>query len=545
MQAQPEPTEKPKEAKSKEEKMTSFMFTFYQEISMDSLEPKRLMQLFSISPEEYTLNLPLIMMYIKKQPRCTYKYELMNSFIEICKLDIRLVIRVILLHTVDKLCLCDCKDFQRYASDKKLLKQKEDDDDMIEFNEMNEEKTERCGIIELLNNEIYDRIYTQLMNVIDWLNCVSAIPNCQGYEVHLKPVSFYSNGTDMKQPETFDKDKELKKECYIQWELDSDPFFGQYQILSLKVTKRFTSSTCQPIELTMKTMNGNKRMLYKQNDVLSIDMAAELSFHIFNMIWKKFTFKGFQHKVDDKITFGKAETYRVIPFQNGGIIEEIGCERKKCLCQEHKDVKCCIDGRTYELCSRYNCNECKTCQNILQLRYWNKQEIVNLIETLSGGFIAGFILGLRDRHLENMLFHLCDHSFTQIDFGFILNKKPVFDSNRMSIPETIRSELNNISLDVDGENITGWNYFISLSASSYLQLRRNVGLLSRLITLLFSFDKDITDEAVNECLSHSFYLESSEAASIDILINHLQVFSIRKMIKDSQHEFLRFIRSFK
>ena len=53
-----------------------------------------------------------------------------------------------------------------------------------------------------------------------------------------------------------------------------------------------------------------------------------------------------------------------------------------------------------------------------------------------GAFIAGFVLGLADRHQDNMLLVGPDQDlFAHIDFGYVAGARPWFDANLLPIPE--------------------------------------------------------------------------------------------------------------
>jgi hypothetical protein len=63
-----------------------------------------------------------------------------------------------------------------------------------------------------------------------------------------------------------------------------------------------------------------------------------------------------------------------------------------------------------------------------------------LHDSAVGAFTAGFVLGLADRHQDNML--LCGPNrelFAHIDFGYVAGMRPWFDANLLPIPERFKN----------------------------------------------------------------------------------------------------------
>ncbi|KAL7716509.1 PI3K/PI4K catalytic domain-containing protein [Entamoeba marina] len=514
------------------------LFSFLQHIAMDSLDPSELRWLKNTNEKCFIQYLPLIMSYIKTQGRSQYKYDLYKEFISLCAESSTILIRVMLLHKAQNICLCKTHDFKLYSKSKQRM-----------FS---------CGIVNDVVQKLdaVERITIlsqQLEDILSWIDSNYTATTTNRNIVHFvtsQPNDFVSetnSSTDFtstpinspnvnKQSAMMESNKHL-----LYWDHPVDPFFFKGSLLSLEITKKY-HTTSAPIEICMNTIYQNTqnatRFLYKKGDDLRIDVSAEISFEIFNVIWREFVFKSSPHSLDNNPTLPCAQTYTVIPLQNGGLIEVIGNNDNTILCSEH-ELSSVVDGRTYELSSN---NNCESCANALHFSHWTTTEIGSLISTLSGGFVGGFVLGLRDRHLENMLFDITSHIFVHIDFGYILNRKPRFDANRFAVPATIRRELMSTTIVVDDQSMNAWDVLISLATTGYLTLRRNVGMITKIVTMLFLFDEQFSADAVNQCLMKSFVLAESESSAANALIGHLQVFSIQKMIKDTQHEILRWIR---
>jgi len=147
------------------------------------------------------------------------------------------------------------------------------------------------------------------------------------------------------------------------------------------------------------------------------------------------------------------------------------------------------------------------------------------IITAAGAFIGSYVLGIRDRHKDNMLI-ADDGSFFHIDFGYMFNKKTWFDANRFAIPEEIRFHFKEQFGD-----------FVLLIKEGYRMLRRNSSLISHFAMRVFS--PAFNSEEIISCLSHCFYDTWLEEAAIS-RVYELALrgdTSPKKKLKDMVHNF--------
>jgi len=89
-----------------------------------------------------------------------------------------------------------------------------------------------------------------------------------------------------------------------------------------------------------------------------------------------------------------------------------------------------------------------------------------LHDSAVGAFTAGFVLGLADRHQDNMLLCGPDRQlFAHIDFGYVAGARPWFDANLLPIPERFK---------VCCEKAGKWNAFVNDMGFAFaiLQQRR-------------------------------------------------------------------------
>src|SRR4051794_37097134 len=85
------------------------------------------------------------------------------------------------------------------------------------------------------------------------------------------------------------------------------------------------------------------------------------------------------------------------------------------------------------------------------------------ILSMAGSYIGCWILGIRDRHQDNMMIkddkmwafktkYTYIYRFFHIDFGFILNEQPGFDAPIFSIPRGVKRHL----------SPNEWNFFLKV-----------------------------------------------------------------------------------
>jgi len=158
---------------------------------------------------------------------------------------------------------------------------------------------------------------------------------------------------------------------------------------------------------------------------------------------------------------------------------------------------------------------------------FSREEISRLICTAAGGFVGSFVLGIRDRHRDNMMIKE-DGTFFHIDFAYVFNKETWFDANRFAIPTEIKQILQD-----------KWIRFLSLCGYAYVILRRNSGLITHFCTKLFA--GNFPEPVVRECLVSAFQLHLSEdeaRENIKAMVASGEA-SNKKKIKDLWHKFTK------
>ena len=104
----------------------------------------------------------------------------------------------------------------------------------------------------------------------------------------------------------------------------------------------------------------------------------------------------------------------------------------------------------------------------------------NYIDTLAGYSTATYLLGIGDRHLENMMITQ-DGKLFHIDFGFIFGKEPNSFKQRMSTKIRISQKLVDPLGGIGGKN---YKIFETKFVQSFLILRNKIAYIMNLMFLM-------------------------------------------------------------
>lgn len=90
--------------------------------------------------------------------------------------------------------------------------------------------------------------------------------------------------------------------------------------------------------------------------------------------------------------------------------------------------------------------------------------ITRLITTSAGAFIASYVLGVRDRHFDNVLVSSLDGSLFHIDFGHVLGDECTVDTASLAVTGDLQRRMQTHKSE-------SWDTFVSLAVSAYKILR--------------------------------------------------------------------------
>eukprot|EP01083_Nonionella_stella_P059726 156314_1 len=84
----------------------------------------------------------------------------------------------------------------------------------------------------------------------------------------------------------------------------------------------------------------------------------------------------------------------------------------------------------------------------------------NLVSSAVGSYIGAFVMGVRDRHFDNVLVRNSDCTLFHIDFGFVLGETASVDTSKFAITNDLKKLMG-----------VFWDQFIELGVQAYLALR--------------------------------------------------------------------------
>jgi len=152
-----------------------------------------------------------------------------------------------------------------------------------------------------------------------------------------------------------------------------------------------------------------------------------------------------------------------------------------------------------------------------------------LVSTLAGSCLASYILGIRDRHQDNMLIK-DNHIFFHIDFGHLWNQGPLIDAPRIAIPMRFKSKLSSYWPELERLCVNGFkilfqhgNLIKTLCMNLFQSTPENSTMIEQFISgpnsLMLEFPKDEAYQRFEKILIKS-------------LANH----HVRRKIKNWAHE---------
>lgn len=224
--------------------------------------------------------------------------------------------------------------------------------------------------------------------------------------------------------------------------------------ITLLVPEKEFSSAARPVMFSLHALSPNMpvtvdfireikpRVLAKKGDDLRTDTAVLTMFRVFNAIWAKYG--GFE-TVD---TTPYIHTYQVISTgENLGLIEMI------------PNVQSFASFSWTDWVKRAS-----------------RRNIDRMICSAVGAFVGGYVVGVRDRHWDNIMVR-GDHTVLHIDFGHVLGERPPIDAPLFAIPPQMR-----IALRV----VKKYDLFVSQCVAAYDVLRQHAEDIIALSRLAFS-----------------------------------------------------------
>eukprot|EP01129_Flabellula_baltica_P006048 TRINITY_DN2231_c0_g1_i3.p1 TRINITY_DN2231_c0_g1~~TRINITY_DN2231_c0_g1_i3.p1 ORF type:complete len:903 (-),score=176.24 TRINITY_DN2231_c0_g1_i3:103-2811(-) len=248
-----------------------------------------------------------------------------------------------------------------------------------------------------------------------------------------------------------------------------NPLNRDNTIVSAEVLTIF-SSKAKPILLSVQEDKGDETsMIFKKGGDTRKDMLIQVVFKIFNSLWEKSPF----NKEDRPYIY----RYEIVPLAG------------KYSCVEF--IPGCDSASTY----RWK-----------KLQFMRRNDFNKFLTTAAGSYIASWIMGIRDRHQDNMLIR-DDIVFFNIDFEHIFNQKTKFnDAPRFAIHSEMRSQLVKL-----GE----WERFKTICAEGFTVIQNHSSMIIHICSLLFDPVYKDVNSSVRSFLTESLMVGRSPRASAE------------------------------
>ncbi|ETO28377.1 hypothetical protein RFI_08755, partial [Reticulomyxa filosa] len=203
-------------------------------------------------------------------------------------------------------------------------------------------------------------------------------------------------------------------------------------------------------------------VILKQGDDLRIDAAVLQLFRLFNKIWRE---AGLEYN-DCPV---RAHYYKCVAMApDFGCIELIpGCKPLRLVGEIDEDI--------------------------------TVKQLFNLIASSAGSYIASFVMGIRDRHFDNVLIRASDCTLFHIDFGYVLGKSVSIDTSKFAITQDLKRLMSNY-----------WPEFIQLGVRAYLILRARYQEILAFAKMAFCYL--VEPEEVEEFFQGIFHVEDQTEA---------------------------------
>lgn len=264
---------------------------------------------------------------------------------------------------------------------------------------------------------------------------------------------------------------------------------------SVRVVKRFASGHA-PTLLELGTPGGDViRMVFKSDD-LRPDHNACTMFRVFNALWLRAHTR--RHTVVSALPFA------VYPLSASvGLMEFVAdsVSMREWLATGSAPI---ADMTAQQRCA--------------------------FMSSAAGSFVACWVLGIRDRHRDNVMIQRESCVLWQLDFKHLWNRTTTgVDAPILCIPRAMRASM--VALNV-------WSLWKQRLAWAFVILRRNASLIMQLARVLF---RDLSEDlAIQNCISGALFMSKSDessAVAAFLVELELSVVSFRKFLKNQLHDY--------
>merc|ERR1711971_949976 len=205
--------------------------------------------------------------------------------------------------------------------------------------------------------------------------------------------------------------------------------------------------------------------ILKQGDDLRRDMAVLHVFRLMNRIWRDAKLEYTSNPVN-------ALTYKCVPMAGEfGLIELVqGCKPLRLVSALEDTISI--------------------------------GQQLTLVASAAGSYMAAYVMGVRDRHFDNVLVRDTDCTLFHIDFGFVLGDTASVDTSKLAITSDLKKLMG-----------VFWSKFVELGVAAFLALRARCSLLVKFARI--AFEHLVDGEKVGTFIRHQLrmgVMNDTEAA---------------------------------
>ncbi|ETO10508.1 hypothetical protein RFI_26869 [Reticulomyxa filosa] len=242
--------------------------------------------------------------------------------------------------------------------------------------------------------------------------------------------------------------------------------------------------------------NLTSSFILKYGDDLRKDAAVLQMFRFMNSLWEE----------NELYYHGKqvqALTYACLPLGTEyGIIELIpNCKSLQEICEEKLKLQ----------------KENQKNNRRASMVFGNDDALFQLIATCAGSYIAAYVMGIRDRHYDNVLIRE-DGTVFHIDFGYMLGFVCVCVICLLVFFEKVAGlDTNKFAITSDLSKLMGHRYqeFVDIGQKAWLVLRENAQELLDYARVVFAFlyPEDTVENFIKDVLL--MHLDKDKAAELE------------------------------
>jgi len=169
---------------------------------------------------------------------------------------------------------------------------------------------------------------------------------------------------------------------------------------------------------------------------------------------------------------------------------------------------------------------CHPLKTVLELTKFSDHDLQRLIATAAGSYMAMWVLGVRDRHYDNILVRY-DGVLFHIDFGFIFGNKASLDASKFAVTPELLTVMGNEK----------YLLFIDVCIQCYEILRTHSAVLVEFTVALFRSLPELSEAKIREYIQQSLLLDLKlEWACAQLRSKILEApYSVKTRLKNTIH----------